>query len=206
MAAAGRLDCGILSNGDARGPAGRARRERATPFREEFAVLLTMLFAVIAAQGPKLPSAEAGTIVRAAADYLIPPDRKVGTHSVVGRTVIFDRDRSIKAVTPMVDKLDPRDIQLTLPALLMSREKSITCDKGNRDCTVYRDAIYFAVDHMEAGPKSGEYRLVTTLRFAETRKDGSSALQGGTYTLTVGLVGDKYKHWEVLRSVPKISW
>lgn len=206
MAGATRLDCGIFPHGGCAGWTLVRSCRRATQFGEETAVLLTMLFAAVALQGPKLPSAQAGTIVRAAADYLIPPDRKVGGHSVVGRTVIFDRDRSVKAVAPFVDKLDLNDISLTLPALLMGREKAITCDRENRECTVYRDAIYYSVDHMEPGAKAGEWRLVTTLRFTETRKDGSARLGGGTYTLTVGLVGDKYKHWEVLRSVPKITW
>ena len=169
-------------------------------------MLLTLLFAALTVLTPKLPSAQAGAMIRTAADYLIPATRDIGTHLRTDRTIIFDHDRSMQAIKPLVDSLIPHDIALTLPAIFMTRDDAIKCDKAKRNCTVAKDAIFLAVDRAEAGPKAGEYRLVTTVEYAEPRKNGTSALKGGTYTLTMGLVGAKYKQWEVLRSVPKIGW
>ena len=162
-----------------------------------------MLLAISVHQVPKLASAEAGTITRAVADYLIPPDRPVGTHAVVGRTVVFDREKSIKAWEPLVEKVDARDIALTLPSLVLPREKAVVCQAGPRDCTITRDAIYIAIDRVERGGRSGEYRVVATLLYGEPRPRGGHELKGGTYRLTVALQGGKWKHWEVIQSVPK---
>lgn len=169
-------------------------------------MLLTLLFAALAAQIPKLPSAQAGAMIRTASDYLIPANRNIGSHLKTDRTIIFNHDRSMQAMKPLVDSLIPHDIALTLPAMFMTRDEAIKCDKAKRDCTVAKDAIYFAIDRAEAGPKAGEYRLVTTVEYADPRKDGTSGLKGGTYTVTMGLVGAKYKQWKVLQSVPKIGW
>ena len=165
-------------------------------------MLLSMLLAISVLQGPKLASAEAGTITRAVADYLIPPDRPVGSHAVVGRTVVFDRAKSIKAWQPLVEKLETRDMALTLPSLILPREKAVVCKDGKRDCTITRDAIYIAIDHAEPGPRAGEYRVVATMLYGEPTRSGHE-LRGGTYRLTVALQGGKWKHWEVVRSVPK---
>jgi hypothetical protein len=171
-------------------------------FHEGNAVLLSLLLAITVLQGPTLPSAEAGTITRAVADYLIPPDRAVGSHSAANRTVVFDQEKSIKAWRPLVDKIETRDITLTLPALLMSRQKAVVC-AAKRDCTIVRDAIYIAIDRVERGSRPGEYRVAATMLYGEPRAGGGHELKGGTYRLTVALQGGKWKHWEVVRSVPK---
>lgn len=166
-------------------------------------MLLSILLAISVLQGPNLSSAQAGTIVRAVADYLIPPERPVGTHAVVGRTVVFDRVQSTKAFKPLVGRIEERDMALTLPSLVLPRDKAVVCKAGKRDCTITRDAIYIAIDHVARGRNSGEYRVVATLLYGEPRPGGGSELKGGTYRLTVALQGEKWKHWEVIHSVPK---
>ncbi len=161
-----------------------------------------MLLAISVLQGPPLSSAEAGTIVRAVADYLIPPTRPVGSHAVVGRTVVFDRERTISALKPLVEKIEQRDIAMTLPSLILPREKAVVCTDGKRDCTITRDAIYIAITQIEPAG-TGQYRVVATLLYGEPRPGGGHELRGGTYRLTVALQGGKWKHWEVIRSVPK---
>lgn len=171
-------------------------------FQEGNYVLLSMLLAISVIQGPKLSSAEAGTITRAVAEYLIPPGRPVGTHAVVGRTVVFDQARSSKAFEPLVGRVDERDIAMTLPSLVLPREKAVVCTAGKHDCTITRDAIFISIDRVER-VNAGEYRVAATLLYGEPRPGGGHELKGGTYRLTVALQGTKWKHWEVIRSVPK---
>lgn len=167
-------------------------------------MIISLLVALVAVQAPTLTSADAGAITRTVASYLIPPDKPVGNHPVVGRTVAFDQQQTIRAFKPLLEKLEPRDIMLTLPALLMTRDSAITCVRSTRDCTVSHDAIFIAIDAVDRkGVAAGQYRVSATLRWAETTKAGHSELRGGDYTLVVGLSGGKYKQWRVLRSVRK---
>ncbi|HEU4989433.1 MAG TPA: hypothetical protein VFT41_06605 [Gemmatimonadaceae bacterium] len=169
-------------------------------------MFVSLLLALFAVQGHRLTSADAGTITRAVADYMIPGDRSIGTHSVVGRTVIFDQAHSVLAWEPLVGKVNVNDITTTLPSLIMSEDQAVHCAKPKYDCTVSRDAIYLGINSVERGPREGQYRIRATIRFAEKNRQGVSHLEGGTYTLIVGLVGTKYKHWEVQSTSPKITW
>ncbi|MGH7667940.1 MAG: hypothetical protein ACRENQ_00475 [Gemmatimonadaceae bacterium] len=164
-------------------------------------VLFLLLLAAPVLQGPKLTSAQAGTITRAVAEYLIPPGRSVGTHGVVGRTIVFDQAQSSRAFEPLVGHVDEGDITMTLPSLVLPRDKAVVCTTGKRDCTITRDAIFISIDRVERASPA-EYRVVATLLYGEP-KGGGHELKGGTYRLTVALQGEKWKHWEVIRSVPK---
>jgi hypothetical protein len=170
-------------------------------------VLVSLLLAVAVfqtpAQGPKLTSVQAGSIVRTVADYLIPPDRPLGTHQPYGRTVVYDRERTQHAFEPLVGSVKERDIALALPALLMSRQKAVVCTPDPKDCTVARDGVFIAIDHIEPGPRADEYLVVATVLWGEPHPGGGHRLHGGTYHLTVGLAGGKWKHWSVLHSAPK---
>jgi hypothetical protein len=176
-------------------------RRDPSPVVRGFPVFLALLFAIAAAQGPKLTSAEAGVITRTVTSYLIPPDKPVGGHPVVGRTVAFDQEQSIRAFEPLVGKVDARYIMPTLPALIRSRDKAIICAHGPRDCTVADDAIFLAIDAVSTrNVRPGEYRVEATLRYTEKTRDGRTELAGGDYSLVLGLVGGKYKYWQVLQA------
>ena len=162
-------------------------------------MLLALLFAVAAAQAPKLSSTQAGAITRTVTSYLIPPDKPVGSHQVVGRTVAFDQAQSMHAFESLVGKVDARDIMPTLPALIMTRDKAISCAHEPRDCSVADDAIFIAIDAVSTRDvRPGEYRVDATLLYSEKTRDGRTELAGGDYSLVLGLVGGKYKYWKVL--------
>jgi hypothetical protein len=164
-------------------------------------VYFSLLLALLATQGPKLTSAEAGAITRTVVSYLIPPDKPVGSHQVVGRTVIFDRVQAIRAFRPLVGNVDERDIVPTLPALLMPRDSAVECVRATRDCTVKDNGIFLALDAVsQRDVRPGEYRVEVTLLYAEKSARGTSELHGGTYSLVLGLVGGKWKQWKVLRA------
>ncbi len=164
-------------------------------------MLVSLLFALFAAQGPKLTSVEAGAITRTVVSYLIPPDKPVGQHQVVGRTVAFDQAQSMRAFERLVGTVDARDIMPTLPALLMTRDQAISCVGHSRDCTVSHDALFVAIDAVSTRDvRPGEYRVEATLLYSGKTRAGKTELAGGTYSLVVGLVGGKYRYWQVLRS------
>lgn len=164
-------------------------------------MLLSLLLSLLAVQGPKLTSVEAGALTRSVISYLIPPDKPVGNIGVVGRTVAFDQAQSIRAWQPLVGTVDARDIMPTLPALIMTRDSAIHCVRSTRDCTVSHGAIFVAIDGVSTREvRAGEYRVEATLRWAEKTPSGGSELRGGDYSLVLGLVGGKYKYWQVLRS------
>ncbi len=162
---------------------------------------LSLLLSLLAVQGPKLTSVQAGTITRSVVSYLIPFDKPVGNIPIAGRTVAFDQAQSIKAWTPFVDKVNPRDIMPTLPSLIRTRDAAITCVHGTRECTVVENAIFVSIDAVSTRDvRPGEYRIDATLLWAQKDKAGKSELHGGNYSLVLGLAGGKYKYWKVLRA------
>ncbi|MDE3053982.1 MAG: hypothetical protein KGL38_09885 [Gemmatimonadota bacterium] len=164
-------------------------------------MFVPLLFALIAAQGPKLTSVQAGTITRSVVSFLIPPDSPVGQHQVVGRTVVFDQAQSVRAFGPLVGAVDAKDIMPTLPALVMTREEAVRCAGHSLDCTVSHDGLFVAIDGVSTRDvRPGEYRVEATLLYTERTPAGRTELTGGTYSLVLGLVGGKYKYWSVLRS------
>lgn len=164
-------------------------------------MFLSLLITLIAVQAPKLTSVEAGALTRTVVSYLIPPDKPVGEHQVVGRTVAFDQAQSMRAFEPLVGKVDAKDIMPTLPALIMTRDKAISCVDHSRECTVSHDALFIAIDAVSTRDvRPGQYRVEATLLYSEKTRAGRTELAGGTYSLVLGLVGGKYKYWQVLRS------
>ena len=162
------------------------------------------MLAVLALQGPPLTSAQAGAITRTVSTFLVPPDRAVGSHGAAGRVLVFDRDRSAAAFAHLVQTLNPRDLGPPLPAVIMKKDDAITCTKGGKsDCTVARNSVFLSVDTVERGSAADTYLVVATALWGEPRAGGGHKLDGGTYRLTVALRGTKWKHWEVIRSVPK---
>lgn len=162
------------------------------------------MLTMVALQGPPLTSAQAGAITRTVSTFLVPPDRAVGSHGAAGRVLVFDRDRSAAAFAHLVQPLNPRDLGPPLPAVIMRKDDAITCTKGDkRDCTIAHNSVFLSVDEVEHTSATDTYRVVATALWAEPRAGGGHELDGGTYHLTVALRGTKWKHWEVIRSVPK---
>ncbi len=159
--------------------------------------LILMLFAM---QAPRMTSAQAGTIVRAVADHVVPHAGDIGDGPLNYRPIVFDQTATIQAFRPLLGELKESDFALTLPALLRTRSAAILCDKAQEECTITHGGVFFTIDAVDTkGVREGEYHIEASVRWADKARDGKSHLGGVNYTLVVGLVGKKWKHWEVLR-------
>jgi hypothetical protein len=163
-------------------------------------VMFALILAVVAWQGPKLTSVQAGTITRAVADHLVPHSGDIGDGPLNYRPMVFDQEATIRAFRPFLTRVDKKDFMLTLPALLRTRSAAIICDKARDTCTIDHGGVYIAIDAVDTrGVREGEYHITASVRWADKAPDGRSRLGGADYDLVVGLVGAKWKHWEVLR-------
>jgi len=162
-------------------------------------VILSLLLALVASQGPKLTSETAGEITRTVVDHLVPTNQIIDGDLVVNRGVIFDRAQAIDAFRKLIPNVDPRDITTTLPSLIKTRRQAITCDQAHHNCIVYQNKVFFAIDAVSA-TSGGQYRVRASVRWQHALTGGRTEVQGKDYDLLVGLVGSKWKHWEVIRT------
>ncbi len=163
-------------------------------------MIFSLIVALFAMQAPKLNSVQAGTIVRAVADHLIPHAGDIGDGPLNYRPIVFDQAATMAAFRPLVETLQAKDIDTTLPSLHRTRKTAIFCDKPQQNCTIDHGGVYFSIDAVDTkGVKPGEYRIDASVRWADKGPDGRSHLGGADYDLVVGLVGGKWKHWEVVR-------
>lgn len=165
-------------------------------------MILSLMLALLTVQGPTLTSAQAGAMTRAVVDQLLPTSGMIDGQKNFDRTIIFDQAQTVAAFRAIAPGLQARDVTTTLPSLVMTRDKAITCDKATRDCTVSHDGVFFTIERVSRAG-AGEYQVAASIRWAHTLADGRHELRGEDYELTMGLVGAKWKQWKALRSRSK---
>lgn len=160
--------------------------------------MFSLLLVLVALQGPPLTPVQAGVITRSVESALIPPDSVVGDQPIRGRTIVFDQAQTVAAFRHLVNDLHAGDITTTLPSLVMTRAKAITCAHGRTECSVSHDGIYFAITRVARERRPGEYRVSAVLRWGHKTGAGHTEVRGADYTMIVALVGKKWKQWKVI--------
>lgn len=118
---------------------------------------------VVAMVQPQLRVVDAGAILYAALEAVIPVERRVGDRALEAlgdRTLVLDTLRTTKAFRTLDPQVSPDYRDVKRPYSVGTREQAISCDRTDMlRCRVANDGVYASITSIEPDSQTGGYRV-----------------------------------------------